>query len=66
VGSITTQRSETVQYRVQSVENLKRIITHFEKYPLITQKCGDFLLFKQALEIIYSKEHLKINGLKKL
>jgi hypothetical protein len=66
VGSIIAQRSETVQYRVQSVKDLKIILKHFEKYPLITKKWGNFLLFKQALELIDSKEHLKIDGLRKI
>jgi hypothetical protein len=39
---------------------------HFDNYPLITQKFVDYQLFKRALDIIKSKEHLSIEGLKKL
>lgn len=36
------------------------------KYPLITKKYSDFLLFKQGLEIIQSNGHLTQEGLEKL
>lgn len=36
VGSITKQRSKAIQFRVQSIKELKKIFGHFEKYPLIT------------------------------
>lgn len=39
------------------------IIPHFEKYPLITQKHGDFLLFKQVAMIMKKKEHLTKSGI---
>lgn len=32
------------------------IIPHFDKFPLITKKKADFLLFKSALELINKKE----------
>jgi hypothetical protein len=41
-------------------------LAHFENYPLITQKWADYQLFKRAFDIIESKEHLTIEGLKKL
>jgi hypothetical protein len=31
-----------VQYRVQSTNDLAKIIEHFDRYPLITQKLADF------------------------
>jgi hypothetical protein len=42
------------------------IINHFEKYPLISEKHADFLLFKNVLEIIKREEHLNMEGLKKI
>ena len=36
IGSITKQRSKAIQFRVQSIKELKKIFDHFEKYPLIT------------------------------
>ena len=54
-------------YRVSSVEVLiNSIIPHFDKYPLLTQKRGDFVLFKSAVELMKKKEHLTSEGFRKL
>jgi hypothetical protein len=53
-------------YRVTRSQDLLKIFDHFNKYSLITQKKADFVLFKQALDLINNKEHLTIQGLKKL
>ena len=42
------------------------MIDHFDNYPLITQKYADYQLFKRAFHIFKSKEHLSLEGLKKL
>jgi hypothetical protein len=42
------------------------LIDHFENYPLITQKFADYKLFKQAFELIKSKQHLSPEGLRKI
>ena len=42
------------------------IIEFFDKYPLITQKCEDYVLFKKAYELINNKQHLTLNGLLEL
>jgi len=36
VGNIIKHRSESTHFRVDSVENLTVILSHFNKYPLIT------------------------------
>jgi len=36
------------------------------KYPLLTQKKADFLLFKSIVELIINKDHLTIEGLNKI
>jgi hypothetical protein len=41
---------------------LSVIIDHFDKFPLITQKRADYLLFKKAFEIVKRKEHLTLEG----
>jgi hypothetical protein len=66
VGSITKSGPETLQYAVQSTKDLAIIIKHFDEYPLITQKRGDFELFKMAFELIQSKAHLTAEGLAKV
>jgi len=60
VGNISIGNNNSVTYYVSSVNDLINvIIPHFDKFPLITQKRADFLLFKSALEIIHNKEHKK-------
>nr|YP_009663726.1 hypothetical protein [Dactylella tenuis]QCW06863.1 hypothetical protein [Dactylella tenuis] len=55
-----------MQYQVKSSKYLTTIITHFDKYPLITQKWSDYQLFKQALNLFNNKEHLTDEGFKKI
>jgi len=66
VGSITDQDEKVSTFRVGSINKLEVIINHFDKYPLITQKLADYLLFRQAYELIKNKEHLTPEGLQKL
>jgi hypothetical protein len=67
VGTINKQgKRDMLCYRVRSVKDLAVIIAHFDKYPLITQKRADYLLFKRAVELINRKEHLTIEGLHKI
>lgn len=66
VGNIHRSSATSVQYRVETLRELKVIIDHFDKYPLITAKLTDYLLFKKALAIIQSREHLNIKGLLEL
>lgn len=66
VGKVSKLAADSVLYRVSSIEELKVIIDHFDRYPLITQKYKDYLLFKQAFELIKNKEHLSIEGLRKI
>ena len=49
-----------------SIKDLKIIIDHFEKYPLITHKQIDYKLFKQELELIENKEHFTLDGFQKI
>ncbi len=42
------------------------IIPHFEKFPLITQKHADFLIWKMIIGIINNKEHRTKEGLLKI
>lgn len=66
VGKIYEHGNSVIIYRVTSIKDLSLIIHHFNKYPLLSQKRADFELFKQALELIYRKEHLTTEGLEKL
>lgn len=65
VGSIFIKGDRCVYY-VQSIKDLDVILNHFEKYPLITQKLADYILFKMAINLIKEKAHLNLEGLQKL
>ena len=66
VGSIYKNGPQTIEYKVHSIKDLLIIIEHFDKYPLITKKQIDYLLFKQVFNLINEKEHLTIEGLQKI
>jgi hypothetical protein len=42
------------------------IIPHFDKYPLITQKKADYLLFKQAINLLNLNVQSDIEGIRKI
>jgi hypothetical protein len=57
---------QAVKFCVLSIKDISVIISHFDKYPLQTQKRADYELFKQAFTIILNKEHLTMDGLLKI
>lgn len=67
VGSIHSARNrDIVNYSIDSIKDLNKLILHLVKYPLLTQKAADYLLFKEAVELMNNKDHLTIEGLNKL
>jgi hypothetical protein len=67
VGSIYSSGSRaSLAYKVSSVKDLVSVIKHFDKYPLITFKLADYLLFKEVVGMIKLKEHLTKDGLDKI
>ena len=48
------------------MQDLKVIIDHFDKYPLLSKKLADYLLFKQAFKLVLLKEHLTEEGVLKI
>lgn len=66
VGKIYVNKGNSVEFRVFSIRELKVILNHFEKFPLISQKYGDYFLFKQAYELLIKREHLTSEGLRKI
>ena len=65
VGNILVKDNVCVFY-IQSIKNLDILLKHFDRYPLITQKQGDYLLFKMAINLIKEKAHMNLEGLRKL
>ena len=68
VGKIyIANKDNSVTYSVDSLTDLiEKIIPHFDRYPLISQKRADYILFKSAIKIIASKDHLNHKGLEKI
>ena len=66
-GSIRKNGRDTYKFRIESLDLISDlIIPHFDKYPLVTQKLGDYLLFKTVVEMMKSKEHLTDAGINKI
>jgi hypothetical protein len=58
---------DTCTYRVDKLKDIfEVIIPHFDKYPLATQKLADYMLFKEIASLMKNKEHLTLDGLKKV
>ena len=66
IGKIRKSGENCVQYVVESFKELQVIVNHFDKYPLVTAKVTDFLLFKQCFEMIKNGEHLTEEGFLKI
>ncbi len=66
IGKIIIYKNTCV-YRVDKLNDiLGVIIPHFDKYPLVTQKLADYILFKEIVSLMKNKEHLGLDGLKKV
>jgi hypothetical protein len=59
-GGIRFDRhDQTYKYEVRSIKDLiKKIIPHFETYPLRTSKSQDFQYFKEICYHVYRNHHL--------
>lgn len=67
VGNLfISSKGDICCFRIQSPKDLKIIINHLDLYPLKTQKLSDYILFKEALNLIFNKEHLTLPGLLKI
>ena len=66
VGNISFMGENAIQYRVESLKDLAIIINHFDKYPLITKKQADYILFKSAYDLIKNKNHITNEGILEL
>jgi len=70
IGSIyLVKNGEVVNYYIDSIGGrsaLNKLISQElapEKYPLLTQKAADLLLFKKAVQLVNNKAHLTVEGL---
>ncbi|OSX56128.1 hypothetical protein POSPLADRAFT_1160921 [Postia placenta MAD-698-R-SB12] len=68
IGTIRLDKTaNAVKYSVDNLKDLRNIIIpHFKKYPLITQKAADFILFEQIVELMHEGAHITIDGLQQI
>ena len=58
---------KTLKYEVRSLNDLiNKIIPHFEKYPLVSNKQKDFELFKQVCFLMQKELHKEKKGLQRI
>lgn len=56
-----------VEYSVQSYRDLANVIVpHFDKYPLLSQKKADYLLFKEVINLLNKGVQSDIEGIHKI
>lgn len=65
IGTVSSNQS-TSAFRVRKFQEVVELVKFFDKYPLISRKRGDYLLFKQIVSIMELKEHLTLEGLQKI
>ena len=53
VGDISDSGSNAVKFRVRTIQGSNVILKHFDKYPLITNKLYDYLLWLIFFLVIY-------------
>lgn len=56
-----------VEFRVSTLNDIANvIIPHFDKYPLVTKKQADYILFKEIILLMLNKEHSTLEGIQKI
>ncbi len=66
-GRIGKERNGCCDFTIGSLgEILGKIVPHFDKYPLKTQKLADYLLFREVVMMMKRGEHLTVEGLQKI
>jgi hypothetical protein len=67
IGSIHINPTlNKVNYSIDSNKDLIKLIIHLDKYPLLTQKAADFMLFKEVVNLMNNKAHLSTKGLNQI
>lgn len=62
-----SKKDNNYKFEVRGINDIMRkIIPHFEKYPLMTAKKDEFRRFKEICKLISSNQHLNYDGLTKI
>jgi len=51
-GVVRKNNNNCLEYRVRSIEDQKKIVSFFTRYPLQTKKKNDFLKYKKIIELL--------------
>lgn len=66
-GVVRINHDDRYELRIRSLECINNyVISHFDKFQLMTNKKFDFIKFKRVVNLINQKNHLEIKGLKKI
>ena len=66
-GVVRVNHDDRYELRIRSLECINNyVIPHFDKFKLMTNKKFDFIKFKKIINLINQKQHLQIEGLKKI
>lgn len=63
IGRIGKFAKDAYALRVNTIGQMLKIINHFDKYPLISQKHADYLLWREIIIMMQRKEHITQQGL---
>ena len=67
-GFIRPDRSDsTLKFEVRKIDDLvKKVLPHFQQYPLLSSKQGDVKKFDLVCRLVYAKQHLELEGFRKI
>ena len=65
-GKVVVNHDTRKELRIRRLEELRRVIENFERYPLMTRKSKDFKMFREVLKSMDRHEHLTKKGLEKI
>jgi len=66
VGNVRKNSNTTVLFRVDNLKEIQVIINHFDRFPLLSVKASDYILFKECYNLIMQKQHLTPRGFEKI
>jgi hypothetical protein len=66
VGNVRKNSNTTALFRVDNFKEIQVIINHFDRFPLLSVKASDYILFKECYNLIMQKQHLTPKGFEKI
>ena len=67
VGVVRINHDTRYELRIRSLEHLNtKVIPHFNKFPLMTQKKFDFIKFTEIIDLMNQNKHLEVDGIKEI